>query len=93
MLKIETNQLDTEEFVDGMKIDANQITILEGEMMVEYEIEQAQVIESDGQEHIIAIQELLLPANYNYHSVPKLDNGVFLPSKSYRFGKLQFIGR
>ncbi|MBK7690508.1 MAG: DUF4139 domain-containing protein [Bacteroidetes bacterium] len=85
------NQLDTEEFVDGMKIDANQITILEGEMMVEYEIEQAQVIESDGQEHIIAIQELLLPANYNYHSVPKLDNGVFLLARVTDWGKYNLL--
>lgn len=85
------SQMDKEEFVDGMKIDANQITILEGEMMVEYEIEQAQDIESDGQEHIISIQELSLPANYNYHSVPKLDNGVFLLARVTDWGKYNLL--
>lgn len=83
--------LKKESFKDGMKIDENAVTILEGEMMVEYEIEQSQDIESDGQEHIIAIQELNMPANYNYHAVPKLDNGVFLLARVTDWGKYNLL--
>jgi uncharacterized protein (TIGR02231 family) len=67
------------------------ITISEGDMMVEYEIEQAQDIESDGQDHIIAIQELTMPATYNYHTVPKLDNGVFLLARITDWGKYNLL--
>ncbi len=83
--------LKKESFKDGMKIDENAVTILEGEMMVEYEVEQSQDIESDGQEHIIAIQELNMPATYNYHAVPKLDNGVFLLARITDWGKYNLL--
>jgi uncharacterized protein (TIGR02231 family) len=78
-------------FRDGLKVDENKITISEGDMMVEYEIEQAQDIESDGQDHIIAIQELTMPATYNYHTVPKLDNGVFLLARITDWGKYNLL--
>lgn len=84
-------QLSKEGFVDGMKIEENSVSILEGEMMVEYEIETSQDIESDGQEHIIAIQELSIPAHYNYHAVPKLDYGVFLLAKVTDWGKYNLL--
>jgi uncharacterized protein (TIGR02231 family) len=80
-----------DDFKDGLKVDANMITISEGDMMVEYEIEQAQDIESDGQDHIIAIQELTMPATYNYHTVPKLDNGVFLLARITDWGKYNLL--
>ncbi len=80
-----------DDFRDGLKLDENMITISEGDMMVEYEIEQAQDIESDGQDHIIAIQELTMPATYNYHTVPKLDNGVFLLARITDWGKYNLL--
>lgn len=80
-----------DDFRDGLKVDENIITISEGDMMVEYEIEQAQDIESDGQDHIIAIQELTMPATYNYHTVPKLDNGVFLLARITDWGKYNLL--
>jgi uncharacterized protein (TIGR02231 family) len=80
-----------DDFRDGLKVDENMITISEGDMMVEYEIEQAQDIESDGQDHIIAIQELTMPATYNYHTVPKLDNGVFLLARITDWGKYNLL--
>ncbi len=79
------------EFVNGMKLEENMVTIAEGDMMVEYEIAQEQDIESDGQEHIISIQELSLPALYNYHSVPKLENAVFLLARITDWGKYNLL--
>lgn len=78
-------------FTDGMKLEGNAVTIAEGEMMVEYDIEQEQDIESDNQEHITAIQEVKLPATYNFHSVPKLDNGVFLIARITDWGKYNLL--
>lgn len=78
-------------FRDGLKIDQNSVTIAEGDMMVEYEIQETQDIESDGQEHIIGFQELSLPATYNYHSVPKLENAVFLLAQITDWGKFNLL--
>lgn len=80
-----------EEFKDGMKLDEKAVTVTEGDMMVEYELEQKQDIESDGKEHIVAIQEITLPATYNYHTVPKLDNGVFLLARVTDWGKYNLL--
>jgi len=79
------------DFVNGLKVDENAVTISEGEMMVEYTIEQDQDIESDGQEHVVAIQELTISAQYNYHSVPKLDNAVFLLARISDWGKYNLL--
>ena len=84
-------QQSNEEFKDGMKVTENDVSILESEMMVEYEIEQTQDIESDGQEHIVAVQEMSVPATYNYHSVPKLDNSVFLLARVSDWGKYNLL--
>jgi uncharacterized protein (TIGR02231 family) len=78
-------------FVDGMKIDGNAVTIAENEILTEYDILQEQDIESDGQEHIIAIQELTIPATFNYHAVPKMDNGVFLLARITDWGKYNLL--
>lgn len=78
-------------FVDGLKIDEKSVTISQGEMMVEYDLENTQDIESDGKEHIVGIQELSLPANYNYHTVPKIDNGVFLLARVTDWGKYNLL--
>ncbi|MCC7029257.1 MAG: DUF4139 domain-containing protein [Chitinophagaceae bacterium] len=80
-----------DEFKDGLKVEDKQVTILEGEMMIEYEIEQSQDIESDAQEHIVAVQEILIPATYNYHAVPKLDAGVFLLARITDWGKYNLL--
>ncbi len=94
MMVVENNNLynpTKEEFKDGLKVDENSVTLMEGEMMVEYDIEQMQDIESDGQEHIIAVQELSIPARYNYHSVPKLDHAVFLLARVVDWGKYNLL--
>jgi len=91
MMATGNSMYSTDDFKDGLKIDNNTVTISEGDMMVEYVIEQSQDIESDGQEHIIAIQEIAMPATYNYHTVPKLDNGVFLLARITDWGKYNLL--
>lgn len=67
-----------QEYVDGLKADDNKVTIQEGDMAVEYNIATAQDVESDNKEHIVGIQEIEMPAIYNYHTVPKLDLNAYL---------------
>jgi uncharacterized protein (TIGR02231 family) len=86
-----TSAFKQEDFNDGLKLDADKITISEGDMMVEYEIDELQDIESDNKEHIIGIQEITIPALYNYHSVPKLDNATFLIARITDWGKYNLL--
>ncbi|HUM50347.1 MAG TPA: DUF4139 domain-containing protein [Chitinophagales bacterium] len=67
-----------QEYVDGLKADDNKVTIQEGDMAVEYNIATVQDVESDNKEHIVGIQEIEMPAIYNYHTVPKLDLNAYL---------------
>lgn len=83
---------ESPEFKNGLILDEKSVTITEGDMMVEYELEEKHDIESDGKEHIVAIQEISIPATYNYHTVPKLDNGVFLLARVTDWGKYNLLG-
>lgn len=87
----ESSYIPSEDFKNGIQVDDNNVKISEGDMMVEYDIETLQDIESDGKEHIIGVQEITLPAIYNYHSVPKLDCGAFLLARITDWGKYNLL--
>ena len=78
-------------FHNGMKIDPSQVTIAESNLMLEYDLVDVHDIESDGQEHIVGIQEMSIPATFNYHTVPKLDFGVFLLARISDWGKYNLL--
>lgn len=82
---------DEEVFVDGLKATDNNVTIQEGEMAVEYNIETLQDVESDNKEHIVAIQEIELPAVYSYHTVPKMDMTAYLLARVTDWGKYNLL--
>ena len=84
-------EYNLDDFKNGLSIKDNNVTVHEGDMMVEYDIEDMQDIESDGKEHIVAIQEISLPAIYNYHAVPKLDCGAFLLARVTDWGKYNLL--
>ncbi len=67
------------------------VTINENLMNAEYEINISQDIPSDGKEHLVEIQTYNLPANYLYHSVPKLSSGAFLLAKIADYGKYNLL--
>jgi uncharacterized protein (TIGR02231 family) len=87
----ESVYVPSEDFKNGIQVDDNNVRISEGDLMVEYDIETLQDIESDGKEHIIGVQEITLPAIYNYHSVPKLDCGAFLLARITDWGKYNLL--
>lgn len=74
-----------------MKADDNNVTIQEGEMAVEYNIETLQDVESDNKEHIVAIQEIEMPALYSYHTVPKLDMTAYLLARVTDWSKYNLL--
>ncbi|HPI53326.1 MAG TPA: DUF4139 domain-containing protein [Chitinophagaceae bacterium] len=80
-----------DDFQNGMKIDPSQVTIAESNLMLEYDLADVHDIESDGQEHIVGIQEISIPATFNYHTVPKLDFGVFLIARISDWGKYNLL--
>jgi uncharacterized protein (TIGR02231 family) len=80
-----------EAFVDGLKAEDNNVTIQEGEMAVEYNIETLQDVESDNKEHIVGIQEIEMPALYSYHTVPKLDMTAYLLARVTDWAKYNLL--
>ena len=80
-----------QEYVDGLKADDNKVTIQEGDMAVEYTIATVQDVESDNQEHIVGIQEIEMPAIYNYHTVPKLDLNAYLLARVTNWAKYNLL--
>ncbi|HJX70893.1 MAG TPA: DUF4139 domain-containing protein, partial [Bacteroidales bacterium] len=67
------------------------VTETSGMMATEYAIENRQSIPSDSKEHMVAVKEFEVNANYTYHSVPKLSDGVFLLAKLADFGSLSLL--
>jgi hypothetical protein len=58
---------------------------------LEYEIELPYSIPSDGADYSIKIKELNVAVNYTYHTVPKLDNGVFLTASLPNWSDLDLL--
>ncbi len=85
------DRIDDEKFVDGLKAENNNVTIQEGEMAVEYDIESLQDIECDNKEHIIGIQEMEVPASYSYQTVPKIDMTAYLLARVTDWAKYNLL--
>jgi uncharacterized protein (TIGR02231 family) len=61
------------------------------EVYVEYPLTMRQTIPSNGKEYVISLQEYQVPAVYKYHTVPKLDAGVYLLAKITDYGKYNLL--
>ncbi len=68
-----------------------EVTESAGMMSAEYKIETKQDIPSDGQVHLVAVQDYTLDASYNYHVVPKLDQSAYLLAKVADYGKYNLL--
>jgi uncharacterized protein (TIGR02231 family) len=67
------------------------VTESSGMMATEYAIQNRQSIPSDSKEHMVAVKEFEVDANYTWHAVPKLSDGVFLLAKLADFGDLSLL--
>jgi uncharacterized protein (TIGR02231 family) len=67
------------------------VTQTTSQMAAEYNIEVLQDIPSDGKEHLVAMKEYELDADFTYHTVPKLNDGAFLLAKVADYGQYNLL--
>lgn len=63
------------DYSSGYTVQQQTLTNMEFEIKLKYNIP------SDGKSHLVALQDKMLDADYNYLIVPKLDNDAFLVAK------------
>ena len=68
-----------------------QSTVVQKDLRVEYSIQSKMSIPSDGNDHRVHIDDFELPANYEYHTAPKLDPAVFLTAQVTGWEKLNLL--
>jgi uncharacterized protein (TIGR02231 family) len=56
-----------------------------------FDVALSQSIPSDGEEHIVRVQESDMKAIYEYHSVPKVDPAAFLLAKVTDYGQYHLL--
>jgi uncharacterized protein (TIGR02231 family) len=56
-----------------------------------FDVALSQSIPSDGEEHIVRVQESDMKAVYEYHSVPKIDPAAFLLAKVTDYGQYHLL--
>lgn len=92
-------------YVDGMKVvgDVGNMgtpgepmtnfdqTETEGNSTINFELDLLQNVPSDGQPHVVTIKETTIPAEYEYHIVPKLEKDAFLLAKITEYGKYNLM--
>lgn len=64
----------------------------QSEQTFTFNLKLLQSIPSDNVAHMVRIKEESIPAQYEYHVVPKLDQGAFLLAKLTDYGKYQLLG-
>ncbi|MBN1181213.1 MAG: DUF4139 domain-containing protein [Bacteroidales bacterium] len=67
------------------------VTETTNRMAAEYKIDAPQDIPSDGQVHLVAMQQYELAAKYSYHAVPKLDQTAYMMAKVADYGKYNLL--
>ncbi|MCU0360617.1 MAG: mucoidy inhibitor MuiA family protein [Bacteroidia bacterium] len=58
---------------------------------IEYSISLPYSIPSDGQDHVIRVKEMSIPARFVYHAVPKLETDVFLIAEIANWQQLKLL--
>jgi uncharacterized protein (TIGR02231 family) len=66
-------------------------TAIKKDLRVEYAIQTKMTIPSNGQDQRVQISNYTLPANYEYHAVPKLDPSVYLVAQVSGWEKLNLL--
>lgn len=66
-------------------------TVTQKDLRMEYAIQSKFTIPSDGIDHRVQIATYELPANYEYHAVPKMDPSVYLAAQVSGWEKLNLL--
>lgn len=71
------------------KIEA--ISETNNDTKVELDVPLTHTISANGEEHLVEVSENEIPATYEYHAVPKLDQHVFLLAKITNYGQYNIM--
>ena len=82
------SEVDEEIVAESM---ADYMVVNETQLAVEYKPEIKYSIPSDGKQHIVALQNYELPAEYEYYAAPKLVSNAFLVANVTDWGKYNLL--
>ncbi len=81
--------------IDGIPVQKPPAPLLSNisdtEITREYNIKLRQSIPSNGQRHLVALQNYEIETKYVHHSVPKLDRGAFLIAEVENWGQYNLL--
>jgi uncharacterized protein (TIGR02231 family) len=61
------------------------------DMITNFDLPKPQDILADGTDHVVTVDEQDMPAEYEYHAVPKLEPAVFLLAKITDYGRFNLL--
>lgn len=77
--------------VDDVQELKYNVEVVETQLTVEYDIEMAQTIPSDGKTYQVPLKDYEIPATYVHHTVPSMDKGAFLLAKVPNWGQYNIL--
>ncbi len=84
----ETEKLDYSTDISEKDVD---VVLNQNQLNLSFEVKLKQSIPTDGQYHLVDLKDYEIDAEYDYHSVPKLDEGAFLLAKITDWGNLNLL--
>ncbi|MGB1241517.1 MAG: DUF4139 domain-containing protein [Chitinophagales bacterium] len=67
------------------------VVLNQNQLNLSFEVKLKQSIPTDGQYHLVDLKDYEIDAEYDYHTVPKLDKGAFLLAKITDWGNLNLL--
>ncbi|MGB0932481.1 MAG: DUF4139 domain-containing protein, partial [Chitinophagales bacterium] len=67
------------------------VVLNQNQLNLSFEVSSKQSIPTDGQYHLVDLKDYEVDAEYDYHTVPKLDEGAFLLAKITKWGNLNLL--
>jgi len=71
--------------------DEENVVLNQNQLNLSFEVQLKQSIPTDGQYHLVDLKDYEIDAEYDYHTVPKLDEGAFLLAKITDWGNLNLL--
>ena len=83
--------MDAAEILDYEEERTEDVVLNQSQLNLSFEVQLKQSIPTDGQYHLVDLKDYEIDAEYDYHSVPKLDKGAFLLAKITDWGNLNLL--
>ncbi len=92
-----------EYFIDGIRVRGNasvtgnglmamlEEVLSKSDVLLDYPLEGKQTLLSDGEEQLVPLKKVEVPARFVYHLVPRVSKEAFLTAEIDQFGQLQLL--